>query len=73
MYFRRVIVAGAAYVVYMHLEHQKQIDAMAQELKDAVVGFKVCVLGLRPSGPLDAAGRGRRELAGHVVLAGRGS
>ena len=44
------IVIGAAYMFYMHLEHQKQIDAMAQELKDAVVGFKVCVRDYVPAG-----------------------
>ena len=48
--FAVFIVAGAAYMVYMHLEHQKQIDAMAQELKDAVVGFKVCIRDYVPAG-----------------------
>ena len=44
------IVAGAAYMVWMRLEHQRQMDAMAQELKDAVVGFKVCVWTASPRG-----------------------
>ena len=34
--FAVFINAGAAYMVYMHLEHQKQIDAMAQERKTLV-------------------------------------
>ena len=32
-----------AYMYWQHAQHQKQMDAMAQELKDAIVGFKVCI------------------------------
>ena len=47
--FAVFIVAGAAYMVWMHVQHQRAMDAMAQELKDAVVGFKVCVRDYVPA------------------------
>ena len=31
------------YMYWQHAQHQKQMEIMAQELKDAIVGFKVCI------------------------------
>ena len=45
--FLGILLAALAlmglYMYWQHAQHQKQMDAMAQELKDAIVGFKVCI------------------------------